>query len=466
MINTLIRELVALLGASHVAADPSMCSEYSVDEIVPAVVVRPSDAMEVAEVVRFAALEKLALIPCGNRTKIDIGMTPSRYDIAIDMTALNKIAHYDPGDFIISIDAGTNFNDFAVPLYQQKQFLPLSVPFYFESTIGGIVASGVDSSLRHSYGTVRDFLLGADYVDGTGSLCKSGGRVVKNVSGNNLHKLLVGSLGTLAVITRLNLRTFPVTPESGGLVASFTSAAQALDFSRLIAASPLTPTSVELVSPQLLQLILDLEESPTDDPPSAPLTGLLPENSWHLCISFDGTSEVCERYIRDLTALATQSPATNIHVLNAASSAGPDLWHHIGQAVPLFLQTSPVATIFKIVHTPSDLSALIDRLVAIAVQADLPHALLARASGVVYFALLPLPTSEEIPAQLILIARSIFDLCAKQCASAMLPWCPTKLKRHINIWGPSPQVLSVLRGIKSSLDPHNIFAPARLIPEI
>src|SRR5439155_5999767 len=133
------------------------------------------------------------------------------------------------------------FNDLAAPLYKQKQFLPLPVPFYFESTIGGIIASGVDSALRHSYGTARDFLIGAEFIDGTGHLCKSGGRVVKNVTGYDLHKLLIGSLGTLAVITRLNFRTFPAPVSSRGFVASFASAENALALRRSIVESPLNP---------------------------------------------------------------------------------------------------------------------------------------------------------------------------------------------------------------------------------
>ena len=168
--------LESAIGASRVFVDPSVCSEYAADEIVPAAVARPSAAEQAAEIVRFAALEKLSLIPSGHRTKLDMGMPPSRYDIALDMTDLHQIAHHDPGDLTVSVDAGTSFNDLAAPLYKQKQFLPLSVPFYFESTIGGIIASGVDSSLRHSYGTARDFLIGAEFVDGTGRICKSGGR--------------------------------------------------------------------------------------------------------------------------------------------------------------------------------------------------------------------------------------------------------------------------------------------------
>lgn len=497
----LAARLESLLDASRVVADPAACAEYAVDEIVPAAVAKPACAEEVAEIVRFAALENLALIPCGNRTKLGIGMPPSRYDIALDMTGLNHIAHYDPGDLTLSVDAGTNFNDFAVPLYHQKQFLPLSVPFYFESTIGGIIASGVDSGLRQSYGTARDFLIGAEFVDGTGKLCKSGGRVVKNVTGYDLHKLLIGSLGTLAVITRLNFRTFPAAPASRGFVASFRTGEDALFLLRLIKDSPLTPASIELVSPQLMQQILDAEKN-SSEAPAAPLAEKFPANSWHLCVSVEGTPEVCERCARDLASLAGHPAAKNLQYSDLSESGGADLWHHIGQAIPILLEASPAASIFKIVQLPGRLCSLLPQLRAIADQASLAHATMARGCGVVYFALLPTATAAGLPSSatgsdelrhLATTASAIFQLCARENASATLPWCPTALKHHVNIWGllpvapaslpadltsaaapasrrplgdptPLPSLdLSLMRRLKSAFDPHNIFAPGRFL---
>src|SRR6202011_6121068 len=106
--------------------------------------------------------------------------------------------------------------------------------------------AGSDSPLRYAYGTARDFLLGVEFVTGEGVVSKSGGRVVKNVTGYDLHKLLIGSLGTLAVITRLNLRTFPLPPTQRTFVASFATAPGALSFCAAIAKSPLQPKLVEV----------------------------------------------------------------------------------------------------------------------------------------------------------------------------------------------------------------------------
>ena len=189
--------LEGVVGVARVNGSSESCAKFAVDGAVPSVVARPASSAEVVEIVRFAKSEKLALIPCGNRTKLGIGMPPARYDIAIDMTGLNQIAYYDPADLTLGVDAGMNLTELADALAQQKQFLPLAVPFFEECTVGGTIVSNIGSSLRSGYGSARDFLLGAEFVNGAGTLTKSGGRVVKNVTGYDLHKLLIGSLGTL-----------------------------------------------------------------------------------------------------------------------------------------------------------------------------------------------------------------------------------------------------------------------------
>lgn len=459
--STFAPRLESAIGASQVLADPEVRSQYTVDEVTPSIVAKPTSAEQVAEVVRFAALEKLALIPCGHRSKLEVGMTPSRYDIALDMTGLHQIAHYDPGDLTVSVDAGAGFNDLAAPLYKQKQFLPLSVPFYFESTIGGIIASGVDSSLRYFYGTARDFLIGAEFVDGTGHLCKSGGRVVKNVTGYDLHKLLIGSLGTLAVITRLNFRTFPAAPASRGFVISFPNHDEALAFSALVERSPLRPVSIDLVSPRLMQLFLEAEKN-SPEPTGAALQGKFPANSWHLCVSVEGVPEVCERSSREIERLTTPE-AKFTQLITLDESEGADLWHYVSQSIPLLLEASPSAPIFKISTLPSGLTALLQQLRAIADQVSFPHAVLVRACGVLYFALLPNSSDAASIQRLAEATTRIFSLCASENASASLPWCPTALKRNVNVWGPSRPDFALMRRLKSAFDPQNIFAPGRFL---
>src|SRR6266699_116076 len=341
----LAARLESLIGASHVGAVPSVCADYAVDAVLPSAVAKPASAEEVAAIVRFAALEKLAIVPCGNRTKLRIGMPPSRYDLTL------------------SVDAGLPIAKLNALLFEHKQFLPLLVPWYSRSTIGGTIASGIDSPLRQFYGTARDFLLGAEFVDGAGKLCKSGGRVVKNVTGYDLHKLLIGSLGTLAVVTRLNFRTFPAPPASRGFVASFPTQEGALTLGSAIAESPLSPLTLDILSPGLAHLfatrtpanpevaVFGGENRETTQAFLPPVGDWFRPREWQLCAAFDGTPEVLDRYARDLTRLSVLFRATATTILE--DSTRPSVWGRLRESLSTLLEASPATAIFTLSVLPT-----------------------------------------------------------------------------------------------------------------
>ena len=227
--RTLAARLPDIVGAAHVINEPAQLAFYEIDGKTPGAAVRPGSREEVADVVKFAAAENLAVIPSGARTKLGIGLPPARYDIALDMTRLDRMIAYDPADLTLSIEAGHSLSKAIGLLGDHRQFLPLFVPYFNRATIGGTIASGVDSPLRQYYGTARDYVLGMEFVTADGALAKSGGRVVKNVSGYDLHKLMIGSLGTLGVIVSVNFKTFPAPVATRGFVATFESMEKAVE---------------------------------------------------------------------------------------------------------------------------------------------------------------------------------------------------------------------------------------------
>src|SRR5712671_3175662 len=246
-----VTRLEEIVGGAYVLTDSVELSARQVDGKHPSAVVQPAEVPQVAEILRFAAAEKLAAIPSGGCTKLGIGAPPLRYDIALDLSRMSRVLAYDPRDLTLGVEPGVRIEELLRTLEEEKQFLPLAVPFSDRATIGGIVAANSSSPLRHSYGGVRDFCLGMEFVTGDGNTAKSGGRVVKNVTGYDLHKLLIGSLGTLAVVTRLNFRTFPAPLASRGFVASFPTQEGALTLRSAIAESPLNPLTLDILSPGL-----------------------------------------------------------------------------------------------------------------------------------------------------------------------------------------------------------------------
>jgi glycolate oxidase FAD binding subunit len=464
--------LASVVGAERIERNTAALSPYAIDEHKPAVAVQPATTQEAAEVVRFALKENLAIIPCGSRSKIQIGNIPTRYDIALDMTALNGIASYDPGDLTVSIDAGCTLKTIAAALSPQSQFLPLPSAYGENATVAGTIASGVDSHLRQFYGTVRDFLVGAEFIDGTGAQCKSGGRVVKNVTGYDLHKLLIGGLGTLGIITRLNFRTFPSLNSSGSQTQAFTAdfadAKSAVDFRHKIAASPFTPDAIEILSPETVAVI---DRAAQDFSPAR-------SKGWQVVVAFHGTPELRARYVKAISEFATQKG--NI----SSSSSQPPAFH----AIAHLRSASPFATIFKVTQLPESLPELFAALRAAADQAYIPHALFARAVGVTYFALLPAdPSIHLAPAQLQAAldphdlgqtlegehkqifstlreaAAKIFTMCSERNAAAQILFAPTQLKRELQILGADRPDVRAMRKLKAAFDPQNIFAPGRLL---
>jgi FAD/FMN-containing dehydrogenase len=473
--------LESLLDPSRTSTDPNTLSTYAIHNRIPQAVVKPATPEEAAQVVRYATTEKLSVIPTGARTKLEIGATPTRYDIALDMTSFQEIAHYDPADLTISVGAGMPLAALNAKLLEHNQFLPLLVPYYSQATIGGAIASGLDSPLRQHYGTARDFLLGAEFIDGTGAQVKSGGRVVKNVTGYDLHKLLIGSLGNLAVITRLNFRTFPSPANSRGFVASFPTHQAALALRKKIAASPLAPLTLDILNPQSAKLFAT--RTPTSPEPQifSPVTAVAPvaaaglkpgeqsqeaqsptlplpgpwfhPNAWQVCAAFAGPQEVLDRNTRDLTRLAQETQATSVNFLD--DSTRPSIWGRLREALPLFRESTPPATIFRLSILPGHHPATITLLEAVAQAANLPLALIARASGPIYAALLPESSDPAVLNNLTHFAHEIFALSRSRAGDATLLFAPHALRSTI----PPQPTSSLSSTIKAAFDPQNTFAP-------
>ena len=450
--------LESVAGADRVSAGAEICDKYAVDGVAPSAVVKPASVEEVAEMVRFAKSEKLALIACGNRTKLGIGMPPARYDFALDMTGLNRIAYYDPDDLTLSVDAGIGLADLAETLAKENQFVPLAVPFFEECTVGGTIASGIGSMLRNSYGSGRDFLLGAEFVNDAGALTKSGGRVVKNVTGYDLHKLLIGSLGTLAVITRLNFRTFPIPQSCGRLVATFSSNEAILKFQAAIAKSPLTPNSFQILGPEAAQRLGEFEQER-----DAPLPSWFAPGHWHVCVGFEGAEPVLRRYSSDLVQYAKQSGAASCHLLE--KSVSESLGGGLRELLKLLSWSGPAATVFKIDMLPA-FPVDILRLRELANRLAIPCAIFANLPGPLYFALERKALDDGSIATLAQIASSVFEYAASHSGQASILFCHAELKRLVNVWGPARKDAELMRRVKTAFDPQNIFAPGRFVAGI
>ena len=446
-----VTRLEEILGSAYVLTDSVELSARQVDGKLPSAVVQPLEVAQVAEILRFAAAEKLAAIPSGGCTKLCIGAPPLRYDIALDLSRMNRVLAYDPRDLTLGVEPGVRIEDLLRILEEQNQFLPLAVPFADRSTLGGIVASNSSSPLRHFYGGVRDFCLGMEFVTGEGVISKGGGRVVKNVTGYDLHKLLIGSLGTLAVITRVNFRTFPLPPAQGTFVATFSAVESAFGFCRGVAQSVLTPQILEVADPATADLLF-----------SGAAPARIAPQQWSVIITAAGQPAVVDRYARELGHIASAAKATEFMPLSDAEQSS--VLVRICEFPRLVLEAVPSAMIFRLSVLPTEMTPLLAKLSESARRQNLTLSAITRASGIMYAAFFADEGIEASLAAIAATAKDVFRICAQSenSAQAMLEFCPAEVKRAVgDLWGPERQDFALMKRVKNVFDPQSVLSPGR-----
>lgn len=253
--NQLVALFTELLGNDQVIAFASIES-YLHDQIVqsltpdslpPACVIYPQSIDELSKAIALAHEHRLRVLPCGNATKLDWGGLVSRADIVVSTSRLNQVIEHCVGDLTVTVQSGVKYQDLQAVLAKEGQFLAIDPPYEADATIGGILATGSAGSLRHRYNSVRDMCLGIEFVRSDGEVVKAGGRVVKNVAGYDLMKLLTGSYGTLGIASTITFRLYPL-PEFTQIVL-VTGAAEAIaQLQQKISKSVLTPTACDLLS--------------------------------------------------------------------------------------------------------------------------------------------------------------------------------------------------------------------------
>ncbi|MCH9652643.1 MAG: FAD-binding oxidoreductase [Planctomycetes bacterium] len=220
------------------------------------------------------------IFPAGGRTSLSVCCPASLSGTQICTSQLNKVIDYPVRDMTITVEAGMRIDQLNEIISAEGQRLPIDVPQSNRATLGGVIATNTSGPKRFSYGTIRDYVIGISAIDGKGNLFKSGGRVVKNVAGYDLKKMLVGSLGTLAVISQVSLNLRPK-PESMCMVwfafDSYVNVEQALN---AMITSGTRPTAVEYCNSKAARQIA--AESRLD----------LPSEHNVICISYEGPSNV------------------------------------------------------------------------------------------------------------------------------------------------------------------------------
>jgi glycolate oxidase FAD binding subunit len=253
----------------------------------------PASEEELCGFVRDCAEGKHSLLCEGNGTKRHHGPAAPDQVRHLSMRRLSRVTSYDPADMVVSVLGGTRLGDLQRVLGEHRQWLALDPP-YANATIGGILATGSSGPRRYGYGTIKDALLGVRLVGAGGTITRSGGRVVKNVTGFDLHRLQVGAMGSMALILEAHLKVSSTPARLGALLLGQDSLAAALACLLEIRGSPLRPVALEALDRGAAGAL-------------RPWVPELPGTAAVAIIGFEGAEAGFERLRRDLAAIRARA---------------------------------------------------------------------------------------------------------------------------------------------------------------
>ncbi len=430
-------EIAAIVGREYLRESASVLARHAIDGVVPEYVVEPGTEEEVAALVRLANERNLTVYPEGGRTG-QIGRTPPRVDIVLATTRLNAIEHYDPGDLTIGVQAGTSLQSVRESVAANSQLLPIEVAHPAQSTIGGVLARAAYGPLRHGYGPLRDSCLGLRFVTGDGRAAKSGGRVVKNVAGYDLMKLLVGSHGTLAIITAANLKVYPAPLQTRTFVADFAHLQEAIAFRDIVMRSPLTPMCLEIASPLAQEFFSSHSDRPT----------------WRVMLRAGGSDAVMTRYAHELGSAVT-------HVFGA--QAEEQYWNSVIEFGERVSGRHQNAMVVALSVASSELQHAIETAERVATENNLLLACSGRcAIAALDLAFIPMPQGAPVVTQYAQALTRLRESLAPD-AACVVTWCASQVKQHIDVWGTTATDNRAMRAVKRALDGNDVLNRGRFV---
>jgi glycolate oxidase FAD binding subunit len=429
------RELREICGAGYVIEDPAKLEQTQILGVTPAVAVTPASVEEVAAVLFFANVNGLNVVPAGGFTQQQTGNIPNAIDVLLYTSRLTDVEHYDPGDLTIGIGAGWTVAQLSSKVGADGLLFAGDAPIPERATIGGVLATGMTGPLRHGYGGLRDYCIGIKFVTGDGRKGKGGGRVVKNVAGFDMMKLLIGSQGTLAIITGASFKLFPAPRQTSTFVAEFATVAEAIQYRNAVLRSPLSPMCLELVSPQAAALL-----------PGGGRSGKV----WSICLRAAGSDVVLARYRKELgTAISVEVDGHNEH----------DVWRAIEDFSNTLPERNPGSVLISLSLPLADVLPVLNDLESVATSNHLTYAAIGTVGvGRLLAGLWPAGEQANLGD-----AVSAFRERLPRDVSASILHCPEEMRRQSSAWAKTPTHSDSMKAVKQALDAKDILNRGRFL---
>ena len=259
----LINRIESIIGKENVISEKEKLEDYSHDEFAlssirqyPGIAVKPENTLQISEILKIAQEARIPVIPRGGATGLSGGCVPVPNGIVLSLERMNRILEIDRGNLMAVLEPGVTLREFYAVLKKEKLFFPPH-PGEESAMIGGIIATNAGGARAVKYGTVRNFVRGVKAVLPSGEIINAGGKIIKDSSGYSLLHLLLGSEGTLGIITEAVLSVMPVPGATASLVIPFENLSDALAGVPEILASGILPLAVEFVSREIIEIAED-----------------------------------------------------------------------------------------------------------------------------------------------------------------------------------------------------------------
>lgn len=383
----------------------------------PRLVLEPANEQQLAATLRIANNAGLAVVPRGGGTKLGWGNPPQRADIVLSTARLDKIIEHVWADLTVSVEAGCTIEKLQSALAQHGQRLAIDPLWPERATIGGVLSANDSGSLRLRFGPLRDLIIGVTIALPDGTIASSGGKVVKNVAGYDLPKLVTGALGTLGVITRAVFRVHPLPRNTRTLSVSAGTLEKMQRVILAVQDSQLAHTALQARVAHDAEPIVD--------------------------ILFEGTEAglaAQEAQFRELANFADRSETSS-----AVWTSSQELWNSANSAA-----------LAKITALPAAIAGTVEIVQRIAAARNANWKLTMQATGIGWLKL------ESTLENLHTCLSELRDELEANSGSLAAFHQPTGMAR-LDTWGQPGDALPLMRAVKNKFDPGNTLNPGRFV---